>query len=96
MPMKKTEREVPAFVAVLAAVLVAMVMMGSSHAQTPQNPPRPNPVIGPVERILAESVERDVDGQGMKFRGLVVMQLDDVTITADEVDARKTPGGSFE
>jgi hypothetical protein len=51
-----------------------------------------------VQRISAHSrsVERTGQIDTVKFRGSVLMVFDNMTITADEADARMTPNGPAE
>jgi lipopolysaccharide assembly outer membrane protein LptD (OstA) len=79
-------------------LLVACVI-GSAVFTSGQTPARPNPVIPTAVQSKTAStrrVERTGQIDTVTFRGSVRMVLDNVTITADEVDARMILNGAAE
>jgi hypothetical protein len=75
----------------LVACVIGSSVFASGQTPTPQN--RAIATTAPFRRITANSIERT---DHLTFRGSVQMVLDNVTITADEVDARTTPNGAAE
>jgi lipopolysaccharide export system protein LptA len=81
---------VPAFVVMLGAVLVTMVMLGSSHAQTPANPPNPIQVTADSVRQVGNVVQ--LRGNVEIRRGGSVLRADEADVIAN-ADVTAAPGG---
>ena len=80
----------------LVACVIGSSIFASGQAQTPQNAAIPSTTpFQPFLRITAHRVVQTVGSEKQKLLG-VQMVIDNVTITADEVDARMTPNGAGE